>query len=53
MELQTTNSNIVSELPRCQKHIRNGRCRILVAEGFAGLMEKVAAIFAAMVFEVR
>jgi len=37
MELQTTNSNVVNEsnpedLPRCQKHTRNGRCRMLVAD---------------------
>ena len=32
MELQIANSNVVNELPRCQKHTRNGRCRMLVAD---------------------
>jgi len=44
MELQAPNSNVVNEsnpvaqvlrpeaLPRCQKHTRNGRCRMLVAD---------------------
>ena len=32
MELQTATSNVVNELPRCQKRTRNGRCRMLVAD---------------------
>jgi len=32
MEIQTANSNAVNELSRCQKHTRNGRCRMLVAD---------------------
>jgi len=32
MELQTANSNLVNELPRCEKQTRNGRCRMLVAD---------------------
>ena len=32
MNQEPANSNSINELPRCQKHTRNGRCRMLVAD---------------------
>jgi hypothetical protein len=32
MHQETPNSSPINQLPRCQKHTRNGRCRMLVAD---------------------
>jgi hypothetical protein len=37
MNQETANSNPVNELPRCQKHTRNGRYRMLVADSSSTL----------------